>query len=79
LLEAIQRWLLQTESQTNTILSEITHYLEGQSVDSSVEHRVATIIDDLPRYGYDRASFALAVKMMNRIEHEFQTAKSENP
>ncbi|MCB0355811.1 MAG: hypothetical protein KDD40_02330, partial [Bdellovibrionales bacterium] len=76
LLEAIQAWLVDNESDTSDTANQIADYYEGRNRDPKIEGIVTEAEARMAAYGYDRESFREAIAFWKKLVYEKNT---QNP
>lgn len=76
LLEAIQAWLVDNESDTSDTANQIADYYEGRNNDPKIERIVTEAEARMMSYGYDRESFREAIAFWRKLVYE---QKKHNP
>ena len=76
LLEAIQAWLVDNESDTADTANQIADYYEGKNKDPKIESIVTEAEARMISYGYDRESFREAIAFWKKLVYE---QKTQNP
>lgn len=70
LLDAIEAWLVESESETTELAGQISEYYEGKNKDPKVERLVNNAEQRMAAYGYDQQSFKEAIAFWKKLVYE---------